>query len=106
MARAFRTTAQKRQAAQKTRADRIVIRKPQPNIVDEAVTAALMSELTRLRREGGPAASTALSVFGQLAEGVLAHLTERRGYHPDRSREALKSRLSKRRRYGVISDTQ
>jgi hypothetical protein len=106
MTKAFKTTERKRQAAQKTRADRLNVRKPQPNVVDEAVTAALMSTLERLRAEGGPAASTAFSVYGNLLEVVLAHLADRRGYHPDRSREALKSRLSNRRRYGVISDTR
>jgi hypothetical protein len=106
MTREFRTTKKKREAAQKTRADRAALRKPQPNLVDEAVTAALMSELKRLRKGALSSSTASMAALEAVMSGALKHLVDRRGYDADRSREALMTRLSKRRRYGVRSDTQ
>lgn len=80
MTKAFKTTKQKREAAQKTRADRVAIRKPQPNLVDEAVTAALKSELKRLRREALASSTSSMAALEVIMSGALEHLVDRRTF--------------------------
>lgn len=101
MARVYKTTQRKRESSAKTREGRVAIGKPQPNLVDEAISAAVKSHLRKLKAEGDkPVLPSA--VLDTLLEVSIRHLVDIRGLDRDQSRIALTARLLKRRQYKTI----
>lgn len=99
MARDFyRTTERQRTSAQRTRKRREAVGKPQPNVIDEALSAAVRSALKSVKRDGDRAVKSS-SLLNHLFDVALDHLVEVRGLDRDQSWTALTARLVKRRRY-------
>ncbi|AMD60925.1 hypothetical protein AWN88_22675 [Agrobacterium tumefaciens] len=105
MARAYKTTQRKRESSANTRKGRVAIGKPQPNMVDEAISAAAKSHLRRLKAEGDkPVLPSA--VLDTLLDVAINHLVDIRGLNRDQSRIALTARLLKRRRYKSVRPSE
>ena len=101
MARVYKTTQRKRESSAKTRRARADIGKPQPNQVDEAISAAAKSHLRRLKAQGDNPVLPSV-VLDNLLAVAINHLVDVRGLNRDQSRIALTARLLKRRRYASI----
>lgn len=105
MAGVYKTTQRKRESSAKTREERVAIGKPQPNQVDEAISAAVKSHLRTLKAEGDkPVLPSA--VLDTLLEVSIKHLVDLRGLNRDQSRIALTARLLKRRRYTSLKSSK
>ena len=101
MARDFyKTTERQRTSAQRTRQRRVAVGKPQPNLVDEAISAALKAELRRVKAGGDRTAKTS-EVLNSIFDAALGHLVDVRGLDRQQSWSALSARLIKRRRYSL-----
>lgn len=98
----FRTTERQRTSAQETRAKRASVGKPQPNVVDEAISAAVKSRLGAWKTEGDvPVAPS--KVLNGIMEVALRHLVETRGQDRHQSQIAVQARLTKRRKYKALA---
>ncbi|UTY48557.1 hypothetical protein [Sinorhizobium fredii] len=98
----FRTTEQQRSSAQRTRQRRAAAGKPQPVAVDEAISAALKSELRRVKA-GGDRTTKTSAVLNSILDSALDHLVDVRYLDRQQSWSALSARLIKRRRYSKTS---
>lgn len=94
----FKTTERQRTSAQLTRNRRIAVGKPQPNVIDEAMSSAVRSALKAVKRNGDRPTRTS-DVLNDLFDHALEHLVELRGLDRGQSWVALTARLVKRRRY-------
>ncbi|TAZ86768.1 hypothetical protein ELH69_37765 [Rhizobium ruizarguesonis] len=94
----FKTTERQRTSARDTRGRRAAAGKPQPNLVDEALSAALKSSLKRIRADGDKATRPS-EVLDQIFDAAASHLVDVRGMDRKQSSVALSARLIKRRRY-------
>ena len=98
----FKTTPRKRENAQVVRARRSAAGKPQPVVVDEALSAALKTVQRAVERGGLTGTTTVKDVTDALVERAASHLVDRRGFAPEPSREAIRERLSRPRTYRTI----
>ncbi|WP_296069398.1 hypothetical protein [uncultured Agrobacterium sp.] len=98
----FKTTERQRTSAQKTRAKRASVGKPQPVAVDEALSAAVRSALRRVKTSGDQMTRTS-DVLNAIFDGALDHLVDVRGLDRQQSWFALSARLVKKRRYSSAS---
>ncbi|PDT81861.1 hypothetical protein [Sinorhizobium sp. BJ1] len=94
----FKTTERQRTSAQRTRQRRSAAGKPQPVAVDEAISAALKSELRRVKADGDRTTKTS-AVLNSIFDSALDHLVDVRGLDRQQCWSALSARLIKRRRY-------
>lgn len=98
MARVYKTTQQKRESSANTRKGRVAIGKPQPNLVDEAISAAVKSRLGAWKSEGDKPVAPS-KVLDGIMDAALRHLVETRGLDRQQSQIAVQARLVKRRTY-------
>lgn len=98
----YRSTERQRTSAQATRKRRAAAGKPQPVVVDEALSAALRSALRRLKAQGDQPSTTS-GVLNSIFDSAVTHLTDVRGMDKGQSSVALSARLLKRRRYSSTS---
>lgn len=94
----FKTSERQRTSAQRTRKRRVDVGKPQPSVIDEALSAAVRSSLKAVKRDGDQTVPVS-AVLNGLFDVALDHLEEVRGLDRQQSRFALTARLLKRRRY-------
>lgn len=94
----FRTTERQRTSAKRTRQRRVAVGKPQPATVDEALSAAMKTELRRIKASGDKVAKSS-EVMNSIWESALDHLVDVRGLDRQQSWSALTARLVKKRRY-------
>ncbi|WP_143524029.1 hypothetical protein [Rhizobium rhizosphaerae] len=99
----FKTSPRRRELSANTRANRKAAGKPvQPNIVDEAISAAVQAASVRnvkATKSGNPTPPPILRVYDSLLDAAVEHLVTVRGLDRDQCKLALQSRLYKRRRY-------
>jgi len=98
----YRTTERQRTSAQATRKRRAAAGKPQPVVVDEALSSALRSALKQLKAHGDRTSKTS-DVLNAIFEGAIQHLVDVRGLDRQQCSSALSARLIKRRRYSPAS---
>lgn len=98
----FRTTERQRTSAKRTRQRRVAVGKPQPATVDEALSAAMKTELRRIKVSGEKVAKSS-EVLNSIWESALDHLVDVRGLDRRQSWSALTARLVKKRRYSPTS---
>jgi len=102
----FRTTAAKRESAQRNRVARASARKPQAVVVDEALSAALKTIRKAVDRGGLAGKTTVKDVTDAVVERATTHLVDRRGFADVPSRDAIRERLSRPRSYRTIKPTE
>jgi hypothetical protein len=94
----YKTTERQRTSAQTTRKRRVAAGKPQPVVVDEALSAALKALLRMIKSQGDRPTKTS-DILNSILESAVQHLVEVRGLDRQQCFWALSSRLIKRRRY-------
>ncbi|WP_143523718.1 hypothetical protein [Pararhizobium arenae] len=89
-----------------TRRKRKLLGKPvQPNIVDEALSAAIQAASIRNVRSakaGNPIPPSILAAYDSLLASAIDHLVTVRGLDRDQCKLALQARLFKRRQYMTV----
>lgn len=99
----FKTSARRRELSANTRRNRKAAGKPvQPNVVDEALSAAVQAATkrnVRASKDGRQASPYELKVFDSLLAAAIDHLVVVKGLDREQSKSALQARLIKRRRY-------
>lgn len=97
----FKTTQRQRTSAQQTRQRRVAVGRPQPNLVDEAISAAVKSRLVAWKTEGDVPVAPSKVLDGIMAD-ALRHLVDTRGQDRQQSQIAVQARLTKRRKYKTL----
>lgn len=99
----FKTSPRRRELSAATRRKRKALGKPvQPNVVDEALSAAVQVATTknvRAMNAGKPTSASETRVYDALLASAIDHLVDVRGLDREQSKTALTARLLKRRRY-------
>lgn len=99
----YKTSARRRELSANTRRKRKVAGKPvQPNIVDEALSAAIQAAATlnvKRSRTSNTTLPLAMKIYDGILESAIAHLVDVRGLDREQSKSALQARLLKRRQY-------
>lgn len=102
----YKTSKRRRELSAETRRKRKAAGKPvQPNVVDEALSAAIQSASTKSIRRAKtphPIPPIAMAVYDDILEAALAHLVDIRGLDREQSKSALQARLYKRRQYKTL----
>lgn len=94
----YRTTERQRTSAQATRKRRAAAGKPQPVIVDEALSSAIRSALKQIKTQGDHTVKSS-DVLNSIFASAIDHLVDVRGLDRQQCSSALSARLIKRRRY-------
>lgn len=102
----FKTSERRRELSAATRRKRKVAGKPvQPNVIDEALSAAIQSAAilnVKRSRTSNPTPPFAMSIYDGILESAIAHLVDVRGLDREQSKAALQARLIKRRQYKTL----